>query len=257
MDRRLFLSLGLAALAPRKARAAAPPWRARLLVGAFHGGRHHIGLAITLEPGWKTYWRVPGEGGVPPEVTASGINLAEATVSLPLPQRFSNDDGSETIGFHDEVVFPMAVTPRDASLPIELDFRIFFGVCRGICIPADYATAITLDPAKPGPDAVALSLWQARVPEPVAAEAAPVTQAELDVSADRPALVLALARPLRDIFVEAPGTAFFHKPDFTRAAGKAWLAIADLKDVMTLRGQILRLTLDDQGRGVEQSITIP
>ena len=258
MDRRSFLALALAALPVSGARAATPPaWRARLLAAGLRDGHYRIGLAITLEPDWKTYWRVPGDGGVPPEITVTGANLGDVAISHPLPHRFATGEGGETIGYKDEVVFPITVTPKDAGLPLALRLKAFFGVCKGICIPAEYEADLVLDPARPGPDTLTLALWQAKVPEVAAADQAPVTAARLDPTGARPHLVLTLRKPVADIFVEAAGEGFFHAPDFAREAGTAWLAIADLKDVNTLKGQTLRITLDDGGQGLEQSLTIP
>ncbi|MFX4601211.1 protein-disulfide reductase DsbD domain-containing protein, partial [Acinetobacter baumannii] len=47
-----------------------------------------LGLELRLEPGWKTYWRSPGDAGFAPRLDWSGSgNLAGATLSYPAPHR--------------------------------------------------------------------------------------------------------------------------------------------------------------------------
>lgn len=258
MDRRLFIASLLAVLPLRRGLAAAPqPWRARVLNGGWQNGKYQLGLSILLQPEWKTYWRLPGDAGVPPEFSLSGDNLATFTPSYPLPQRIATGDGGEAIGYVDEVVFPFTLVPLDATRTVALTVRALFGVCKGICIPAQYDETLTLAPTQSGADMVPLAMWQARVPEVVTGDAAPVASARIETATQGPMLVLELRRAVDDIFVEAPGSSYFHKPDFSGAPNTARLAISDLKDVNVLSGQTLRITMDEQGRGLEQSLTIP
>ncbi|MCH8998360.1 MAG: hypothetical protein IID48_08850, partial [Proteobacteria bacterium] len=114
----LFLALpGLGGPGPGGgARAAAGPWvdqeqvRLRLVAASSATGEAetlNLGLHFKLEPGWKIYWRSPGEAGYPPSVDWSGSeNLAEVRLNWPVPRRFSLF-GFETFGYYDEVVLPV------------------------------------------------------------------------------------------------------------------------------------------------------
>lgn len=121
-------------------------------------GRHMAGFAIQLEPGWKTYWRNPGDAGVPPVFDWSGSeNLADVTIHWPRPEVFDTD-GLRTIGYHDGVVLPLEITPTRPDAPVHARASVELGVCRDICVPvrltlsADLAT----DPSKPEPVRAAL-----------------------------------------------------------------------------------------------------
>ena len=100
------------------AMAAASPWdrtdvsEARLVAAqdAVGDSTVTLGLQIRLAPGWKTYWRSPGEAGFPPRLDWSGsTNLAGVEMAWPAPQRFLEIGDLMTHGYKDEVVFPITV----------------------------------------------------------------------------------------------------------------------------------------------------
>jgi DsbC/DsbD-like thiol-disulfide interchange protein len=96
------------------------------------------GVEIEMTPGFKTYWRSPGDaGGVPPEFDWSGSdNLASARVLYPAPHRLIDKAGAN-IGYKDRVIFPVEITPTDPAKPVTLRLRVTYGVCKNICIPAE------------------------------------------------------------------------------------------------------------------------
>ena len=99
------------------------------------GSTHVAGLTIRLAPGWKTYWRSPGDAGIPPGFNWSGSsNVQAVTVQFPVPEVF-DQGGMRSIGYEHEVTFPILVTPRDPSAPITLRGDVDIGVCEEICIP--------------------------------------------------------------------------------------------------------------------------
>jgi DsbC/DsbD-like thiol-disulfide interchange protein len=107
-------------------------------------GTHYAGLRIRLAPGWKTYWRSPGDGGIPPQVDLGrSANLARMTLHLPRPTVF-DEAGLRSIGYKGEVVFPLALVAAEAQAPIILEGRMFIGVCKDICIPAEVRLQGTL-----------------------------------------------------------------------------------------------------------------
>lgn len=100
-------------------------------------GSHFAGIRIRMQPGWKTYWRTPGDGGIPPlfDLAASG-NLAGFTPRLPAPVVF-DDDGLRSIGYVDEVVFPLQLQSVQGNAPIQLDGALHIGVCEEVCVPVE------------------------------------------------------------------------------------------------------------------------
>ena len=122
--------------------------RVRTLAGPPSGkttkGAYLAGLEIALADGWKTYWRMPGDAGVPPNFDWSGSsNVASLKVLYPAPARM-HEAGSETIGYKHSVLFPIEVVAKDPARPVALALNLEFGVCREICIPAEAKLAWTL-----------------------------------------------------------------------------------------------------------------
>lgn len=123
---------------------------AKLLTGWRQSdGTHMAAVQITLKPGWKTYWRAPGDAGIPPIFDMSGSkNLRSSQVVWPRPQVFYQS-GMRSIGYHDGVVLPLRVVPRARGKNIELRAQIDIGVCKDICIPQSLNVSAVL-PASGG-----------------------------------------------------------------------------------------------------------
>ena len=103
-----------------------------------------VALHIVLQPGWKTYWRSPGDAGYPLMVDVTGsTNVAEAKVAWPVPHRFQLF-GLQTFGYGEEVAFPLMVTPVTPGAPISLNAKIRYLVCEQVCIPQDAELALDL-----------------------------------------------------------------------------------------------------------------
>ena len=103
-------------------------------------GQYLAGVQITMAPGWKTYWRQPGEGGIPPVFDWSGSrNIAGHVVEWPVPEVFDTY-GLRSLGYHGTVVFPVLFDLIDPNAETVLDLALSFGLCSDICIPA-YAEA--------------------------------------------------------------------------------------------------------------------
>lgn len=142
----------------------------RLIAGAGKAGDAVLraGVEIKMQPGWHTYWRYPGDSGVPPRFDFSGSdNVKSAAVRFPAPRLF-NDDGGNFIGYADGVIFPVQVVPRQAGKPVMLRLKIDYAVCEKLCIPAEGRAELTLVTGASGNDA-ALMAAEARVPIPISA----------------------------------------------------------------------------------------
>lgn len=120
---------------------------ARLLPGWRQAdGRHVAGLELRLADGWKTYWRAPGEAGVPPVFAWSGSdNLRGAAVVWPRPEVF-DQNGMRSIGYRNRVVLPIVLTPEAADAPITLRGDIMVGICDEVCVPVEMRLTGVLEP---------------------------------------------------------------------------------------------------------------
>jgi len=122
----------------------ASPWQSeghsavRLLAGSRSGAVLLGGVAFQLQPGWKTYWRTPGDSGVPPRFDFSKSDNVEAvTVLWPAPLMFDDGAGGHAMGYHDKVVLPLRIVVKNADKPVTLRASINYAVCNKICIPVD------------------------------------------------------------------------------------------------------------------------
>lgn len=120
----------------------ASPWQqeshsaVRLLAGSRSGTVLLGGIAFQLEPGWKTYWRTPGDSGVPPRFDFSkSENIDAVTVLWPAPSQFPDGAGGHSLGYKNQVVLPLRIVAKSADKPIKLRATIDYAVCEKLCIP--------------------------------------------------------------------------------------------------------------------------
>ncbi len=107
-------------------------------------GTRMAAVELTLAPGWKTYWRAPGEAGIPPVFDWSASrNVASVRLHWPAPQAFTLN-GLTSLGFADRLVLPVEITPRQEGEPVELDLHMALGICSDVCVPADLRLTGTL-----------------------------------------------------------------------------------------------------------------
>jgi DsbC/DsbD-like thiol-disulfide interchange protein len=122
----------------------ASPWQrdshsaVRLLAGSRSGAVLLGGIAFQLQRGWKTYWRSPGDSGVPPRFDFSKSDNVEAvTVLWPAPLKFDDGAGGHSIGYHDQIVLPLRIVAKAADKPVTLRADINYAVCEKLCIPVE------------------------------------------------------------------------------------------------------------------------
>ena len=164
-------ALGIALASPHARAADASAWdgdtrsAVRLISGIPDGATLRAGVEIRLAPGWKTYWRYPGDSGVPPHFDfAQSSNVKSATLSWPAPRRFV-DDGGQSIGYDGNVIFPLRIVANNPAEPVVLRLKFDYAVCEKLCVPAEGNVELSLG-ATPiasmnGP---ALATAEARVP---------------------------------------------------------------------------------------------
>lgn len=177
----------------------------RLIAGSNKSGEMPLraGIEVKLQPGWKTYWRYPGDSGVPPRFDFSGSeNLKTAKVLYPAPHRFTDESGN-SLGYKDEVIFPVLAMPQQPNKPVTLRVKVDYAVCEKLCIPAEGRAELTLAVGDSDQDA-ALAASEARVPKPVSAAEAGLSVRRLK-NAPKPLIAIYLkgTDPV-DVFVEGP-----------------------------------------------------
>ena len=269
---RLFSLLALAAIlacgaadATRGEAASATPWTAstnskvRLVAGRAgeEAGRSQVsGVQLRMDPGWKTYWRNPGDSGMPPEFDWTGSkNLKSAEVLYPAPRRF-DDAGGVAVGYGEDVLFPVKLTPERESEPIELKVAFSYGLCKDLCIPNEVNLSLNLPADGEKGEALLLETALAQVPKPAQAGLLPeVTGIEAELDGDAPKLVVdaVFFRGATgiDLFIDG-GEAYVPVPKPLGEAldGKQRFAVAfvSAKEAAAIKGKTLRLTLvSDQG----------
>ncbi|WP_157982057.1 protein-disulfide reductase DsbD domain-containing protein [Oceanicella sp. SM1341] len=172
MTRQIALAAALAALAgagatlPAAAQSA-PPSEVALIDGwAERDGARMVAIAVSLAPGWKTYWRAPGEAGIPPSFDWSGSrNLERVEFFWPVPEVIDSY-GMQTLGYHDRLVLPVKLVPRDPSAPLHVAVEMEYGVCADICVPAEALALGEMSPGAPAaPSAGVIRDWLQRLPE--------------------------------------------------------------------------------------------
>ncbi len=199
--------------------ADASPWNhdarsAVRLIGAGaqqEGGSpvFRAGAEIKLQPGWKTYWRYPGDAGVPPMFDFAGSdNVKSATVLWPAPVRFE-DGGGISIGYKGSVIFPLRVVPQDASKPVRLRLNLDYAVCESLCVPAKGKAELSLS-GKAGKHETDIREAEARVPRRQSAgDAGPLAIRKVwrDNASGKPQVFVEVVAPAAsnvDLFAEGP-----------------------------------------------------
>jgi len=212
----LIVTIALSGACTSAWAADASPWDGdtrvglRLLAGArTRSAVVRAGIEIKLAPGWKTYWRYPGDSGVPPRFDFAGSqNVKDVTVAWPAPHRFSDDSGI-SIGYKDNVIFPLHVVPQDHSKPVRLRVKADYAVCEKICIPAEGRAELLLDGRGAELDQ-SLAAFEAQVPQRARiGDVAPlaVRAVRRDNSGDRPRVIVDVAAPGSgpiELFAEGP-----------------------------------------------------
>jgi DsbC/DsbD-like thiol-disulfide interchange protein len=257
-----ILAAGGAAFA---AEATAAAWTAstnskvRLVAGTTNDGGGLAllaGIQLRMDEGWKTYWRNPGDSGVPPSFDWTGSkNLKSAEVLFPAPHRF-DDAGGTAIGYGGDVLFPVRLTPERDGEPIEIKLAFSYGLCKDLCIPNEVSLSLAL-PADAGKgEALLLDAALAQVPKPARAGLLPAVKGvEVNLDGDAPGLVFDAVFPPgatgTDLLIDG-GDVFVPAPKSLGAPleGRERFAVtfATPAEAAAIKGKTLRLTLvSDQG----------
>ena len=269
------VSIALLAAAPAAANESAwvrhPEIALRLISGSAasgEGGALRLGLEMRLAPGWKTYWRSPGDAGLPPAIEwTESANLAGAELRFPAPERFTLF-GFETFGYGGHVILPIVARaggPGETRIRAGVDVL----VCEKLCIPyrADLALDLPAGAQAPTAHTHEIAKFESAVP-PIDADGRGVNGLALESAAfrggDTPALIVrARAEPpfaAPDVFIETADGWSFAKPEIAYLEGGRYatltLAATPDKSAKPLDGAPATLTLVDGRRSVERAVTL-
>jgi DsbC/DsbD-like thiol-disulfide interchange protein len=150
-----LLALHLWAIPIQGANAAATAWveeegaRIRFVAAEPAAGDTQIraALQVELKDGWKTYWRDPGDAGVPPQISVTGEGISGFELRYPAPDRF--DDGKSVwAGYKHMVAFPLVLKVSADSTKYALEAKSFLGICQDICVPVQSKFSLAVPQAK-------------------------------------------------------------------------------------------------------------
>ena len=223
-----------------------------------------LGIQFRMEPGWKIYWRSPGDAGYPPHLDwKDSQNIAAARIEWPAPMRFSVL-GLETLGYEKEVILPLRVQPSEPGKPIALHADVSYLTCAEICVPHQEKLALKLPaaPAEPSHQANILARFASQVPGEGPRHGLSIGQVSLAPEGPEDIVLRVQAQATQpffqpDLFIEGPEGAFFTKPEIELSGDRrsALLTVtgggvpqAEFKQAS------LRLTLVDGGRAMEQAV---
>ncbi len=220
-----------------------------------------LGLEVRLQPGWKTYWRSPGEGGLPPRLDwGQSQNVADTAIEWPVPKRFEIL-GIDSVGYEHRVIYPVRLIPAQPGEPLTAQVALDYLTCETICVPQHANLSLHLPAGSASPSNFAYRLNQARGRVPgrgmpgMSLEKAQLTEGQgarwwLELRTTG-----ALNEP--DAFVESPDPAFgFGAPE---RLGPTLLRLpVDYAgdDPATLTAKTLTVTLTDGARAIEDRIVV-
>lgn len=277
MTRFAFLMALFCLVMPSGAQALAGDWQkdetvsVRLISGVAGVGQETaipLGLELKLAPEWHTYWRSPGEAGLPPHLdwqnslTDAG-NLQDAALLYPAPKRYTAY-GLETIGYHDHIVFPIDAHVRSSGHALVLDAALDLLICSSICVPKNFMLTLTVPegPATESPEGALIKQFREMMPGNTEQSGFVIKS----VVNDGQSLSFEVQSHdvLRgpDIFIEDNKNISFAAPAVKRSSDQHSVTFrvkpADtLPEGVTLVGMPLTLTIVDGDHALEQHITAP
>jgi len=200
--------------------------------GLGEDGVVRAGIEFAMQPGWKVYWRSPGDAGFPPQPNFERSENADISpLSWPVPLRFSVL-GLETLGYEDSVILPFTIKAIDTSQDAKISAHVRYLTCKDICIPYDAEMTMTIPAGNGAPTAFTHTIGQfdSRVPRTASAARLNISEAWTEFS-EKGLYVVANATseiPMKgpDLYLEGP-VGFGYGAPATR--------LADAKQSATLR----------------------
>lgn len=238
----------------------------RMEPGEGSGRGHLVGLHIDLKDGWKTYWRSPGEAGLPPQFDWSDSrNLARAQVFWPAPDRIQAY-GGEVYGYSEEVVLPIVLVPQDPAQDVEAQLNVDYLICDEVCVGVNAQLTLKIPAQSAAETAYAplISQYLDRVPHSGATAAGlsveKITLKNTDETGElRVQLFSEDGLTAPDIFIEGPPGLYFDAPstDWSGSKSRAHLTLPIRHgEALAGDGAVLTLTVKDGERALEMAWTV-
>ena len=214
-----------------------------------------LGLEFILAPGWKIYWRTPGEAGLPPVLYPASDSTpgVETTFRWPMPKRF-DAFGFDNFGYENTVILPLDLSGFVRGSAVRLSAELEALACKDICVPLQGRLALTLPAgnATPTRHAQAIAQFAAMVPRPANENGVSASGADLRItsavasrdSSGAAGLLLrfdGLTGDIRDVFIEGASGHAFKAPQMMDG-GVFMRAVPG--DGLQLSSQMLTVTVD-------------
>lgn len=262
----LALLAAAAASSPAAAGPAVPDADAHLVIAGPDGrGGYDVGVAIDIPQGWHTYWRNPGDSGVPPMLVTDGsVNLGRLDLAYPAPTRLFDGYGTSLV-YDGAVVLPARVVAADPAAPVRLVAAFDFGYCKEICVPAHADFDVDLAPgdARDAQAAAVIAAARRSVPVPEAAADAdhPRLVSVAPGEAGHLTITVETAGPAdhADVFVEGPPGWYLSPPEIEAQDGRRAvfdLSLDGMPQTATLAGAPLTVTITDGRLATEAVRTV-
>lgn len=230
-------------------------------------GTLQAGLEIELDEDWKTYWRFPGDSGIPPTLNwTDASNVAKASLRFPAPQRFKDEYG-QSVGYKHRVVFPIDIELSRVGAPTQLVVDAILGICREVCIPVNERFKLKVPPIFVASSEAKSVLAEGNATIPGAYSNADVNSPDtLDIATaarEGTTPLLSIDVPLglniQDVFVEGPETWFLSLPQkgVLNATHQRWDLPLDGTPIgKEPWGAQMRVTLVGEKQSFEQNFTL-
>jgi DsbC/DsbD-like thiol-disulfide interchange protein len=254
-----ILSFAAAVAQPVKPSASTQGFhsRARLISGGEQGEHRLAAVEITLDPGFKTYWRTPGDSGLPPRFDWSGSeNVASTDIRWPAP-KWHVDAAGVAYVYGKQAVIPILVKPKDPAKPIKLVLALEYGVCNDICIPAHADLTLDLTSAGSERKAIEAALAKVPLPQPVGSQADLSVLSITPLTHDKPAFAVTIRAPSGTkpaLFPEGPENWFLSASH--PADGDRFTVTVEEKPKDASGPVPLRLTLVAGDKAVETEVSL-
>lgn len=221
-------------------------------------GTHMAALRIQLQPGWKTYWRAPGDGGIPPQFDWAGSeNIKSVKFHWPRPKVATNN-GLRTIGYSDEVVIPIEFSPHSKAATIALKGRVDLGVCNDICLPMSVAFSANLPPNVDKPDPLIRAALE-KTPMPAAKAGVKSVTCSIEPIPDGLRVIATITLPSTGrgevTVIEAPDQSIWVSEATTKRSGNTLTATSEMvppsNAPFLLERSKIRITVIGSNRAVD------
>lgn len=221
-------------------------------------GTHMAAVRILLEDGWKTYWRAPGSGGIPPQFTWKGSsNIASVKYHWPSPKMYLQN-GIQTIGYKNELILPIEFLPKIKGEAIDVKTQVEFGICEEVCIPVNSRLEIMLTPLQ-NQNQPLIKKTLANKPRSAKSSGVKSVSCQVDPTEDGLAITANIsfrnnAPDVRQAVIEFAHPNIWMEQTGLKNTGKKLVAMADLVsfyDPFFLDRSKLRVTLVGDARAIE------